>query len=186
MSQLKASGIQEAQSQMLHNQIQSIKEQFQQLDQLDVRSVPENIFIHHFLPVFCGERTENVQETVAMWVNIAGSNFHPVNVVNNSGEVVAQVPPLQNNKALDPSRSHSNIAYALKESQAKADLSPIAAQNALTNQLGSKLDNMTEGTDVRNKPLEEKWTELLTKYGKVDTKKASSAEDDGAGDSFGF
>jgi hypothetical protein len=183
----KPKSIQEVQTQMLQDQIDSIKEQFQQLDRLDVRTVPENIFVHHFLPVFAGEKKENVQETVAMWVNIAGSNFHPVNVVNNQGQVVAQVPPLQNNKALDPSKSTSNLAYAVKESRAKAELSPIGAQAMLTNQLSSKLDNMTQDFTSKNKPLEDMWMDLLNKYGKgPDSKKDNKGNQDDLGDPFGF
>lgn len=186
MSQIKPKGIQEMQTQILQNQIETIKEQFQQLDRLDVRTVPENIFVHHFLPVFSGERQENVQEAVAMWANIAGSNFHPVNIVNNVGEVVAQVPPLQNNNALDPSKSQSNLAYAVKESRAKADLSPIGAQAILSNQLGNKLDHMTQEMQEKNKPLEEKWAELLAKYGKTPAKKNADSSQEDAGDPFGF
>lgn len=187
MSQFKPKGIQEIQTQMLQDQIETIKEQFQQLDRLDVRTVPENIFVHHFLPVFAGEKKENVQETVAMWANIAGSNFHPVNVVNNVGEVVAQVPPLQNNNALDPSKSQSNIAYAVKESRAKAELSPVGAQAILSNQLSSKLDNMTQDIQSKNKPLEEKWAELLAKYGKGPASKSNSKDQqEDLGDPFGF
>lgn len=185
MSDNKPKSIQEIQTHMLQNQINTIKEQFQQLDRLDVRTVPENIFTHYFLPVFSGEQKENVQEAVAMWVNIAGSNFHPVNIVNNVGEVVAQVPPLQNNNALDPSKSSSNLAYAVKESKARAELSPMGAQAMLTNQLTNKLNVMTEGTNEKNQPLQEKWTELLSKYGKAPANKATNTQED-QGDPFGF
>ena len=187
MSVNKAKSIEEMQTQMLQNQINTIKEQFQQLDRLDVRTVPENIFIHHFLPVFSGERKENVQEAVAMWANIAGSNFHPVNVVNNNGEVVAQVPPLQNNLALDPSKNSSNLAYAVKESKAKAELSPIGAQAMLTSQLTSKLNNMTQDLSDKNEPVKDLWFELLRKYGKAPTDKTTNDESqENQGDLFGF
>lgn len=178
--------IQAIQTNMLKEQIETIRGQFEQLDRLDVRTIPENIFVHHFLPVFSGEKTENVQEALAMWVNIAGSNFHSVNVVNPQGEVVAQVPPLQNNNALDPSKKHTNLAYTLKEAQVKSELSPMAAQSLLSNQLIGKLDNMTQDIAEKNKPLEQRWTDLLAKYGKASKADEKRSDTDTEGDPFGF
>lgn len=178
--------MQEIQTQMLQTQINTIKEQFRQLDKLDVRTIPEAIFVHHFLPVFSGERTENAQEALSMWVNIAGSNFHPVNVVNNRGEVVAQVPPLQNNAVLDPSSSNSNLGYAVKESNAKANLSPLGAQAMLTNQLTNKLTSMTVNLESKNKPHEKMWNDLLAKYGKAPATKDPEENQQEQGDPFGF
>lgn len=186
MADIKTKSIQEMQTQMLQNQINTIKEQFKQLDKLDVRTIPENIFVHHFLPVFSGERTENVQEAVSMWANIAGSNFHPVNVVNSVGDIVAQVPPLQNNTALDPAKSASNLAYAVKESNAKANIAPMGAQAILTHQLTNKLNSMTDELDVKNKPHEQMWLDLLSKYGKAPVSKQAKQEQEDQGDPFGF
>jgi hypothetical protein len=178
--------MQEIQTRMLQTQINTIKEQFKQLDKLDVRTIPEAIFVHHFLPVFSGERTENAQEALSMWVNIAGSNFHPVNVVNDVGEVVAQVPPLQNNGALDPSNSASNLSYAIKESNAKANLSPLSAQAMLTNQLTNKLTSMTADLESKNKHHEQMWTDLLSKYGKAPATQKNKEQEEEQGDPFGF
>lgn len=186
MKDFKSTNIQAMQTQMLQNQINTIKQQFDQLDKLDVRTIPENIFVHHFLPVFSGERTENVQEVVSMWVNIAGSNFHPVNVVNNVGDIVAQVPPLQNNTALDPAKSASNLAYAVKESNAKASIAPLGAQAMLTNQLTNKLNSMTDDLHTKNKPHEQMWLDLLSKYGKAPVTKQAKQEQEDQGDPFGF
>lgn len=179
--------IHELQTQMLQDKINAIKQQFDQLDRADVRTVPENIFVHHFLPVFCGEKKENIQETVAMWTNIAGGSFKPVNIVSTMGEVVAQVPPLQNNRTLDPSKKNNNLAYAIKESRAREGLMPVTAQAVLTNQLASKLDSMTQNIQDENKPLEEKWNELLARYGKTkSTNVVAKEENEDEGDPFGF
>lgn len=178
--------MQSVQTNMLREQIETIRGQFEQLDRLDVRTIPENIFVHHFLPVFSGEKKENAQEALAMWVTIAGSNFHSVNVVNAQGQVVAQVPPLQNNNSLDPSKKQTNLAYAVKEAQIKSELSPMAAQTNLSNQLIGKLDNMMQDVQEKNKPLEQRWTELLSKYGKVNKTDDEQGDADAAGDPFGF
>lgn len=177
----------EIQTEMLKGQIKTIKEQFQKLDKLDVRTIPEAIFVHHFLPVFSGERKENAQESLAMWVNIAGSNFHPVNIVNPKGEVVAQVPPLQNNAVLDPSSSKSNLSYAVQESNARAGLSPLGSQTILTNQLTNKLNALTSEIDAKNVPHEKMWKDLLTKYGKgPKNTQQKEINNQAEGDPFGF
>jgi hypothetical protein len=186
MANVENKSMQEIQTEMLQNQINKIKQQFEQLDKLDVRTVPENIFVHHFLPVFSGEKTENVQEALSMWVNIAGSNFHPVNIVNGNGEIVAQVPPIQNNTVLDPSNRASNLSYAVKEANAKAGLSPLGAQAMLTNQLTNKLTNMTADLNSKNKPHEQMWNDLFNKYGKSSTSDKSKNQQAEEGDVFGF
>lgn len=176
------------QTQMLLRQIRDSEAQFAELDKLNVRSVPEGIFVHHFLPFFSGEVKENSQELLSNWLTIAGSAVSPVNIVAN-GRVVAQVPPIQNNEALDPSAKQQDvgIGYALKESNAMASLSPVAGNAMLSSHLGNKLNAMTSHLEESNKEHERKWNELLKHYGKkplgqVEQSKQNTDE----GDIFGF
>lgn len=176
------------QTQMLLRQIHESEQQFAELDKLNVRSVPENIFVHHFLPFFSGEVKENRQELLSNWLIIAGSAVSPVNIVAN-GRIVAQVPPIQNNEALDPSSKtqDTGIGYALKESNAMASLSPTAGNAMLSGHLGNKLNAMTSHMEDSNKVHEEKWNKLLQHYGKkpLGYKEESNKNSD-QGDIFGF
>ena len=176
------------QTQMLLRQIHESEQQFAELDKLNVRSVPENIFVHHFLSFFSGEVKENKQELLSNWLTIAGGAVNPVNIVSN-GRIVAQVPPIQNNEALDPSTKtqDTGIGYALKESNAMASLSPTAGNAILSGHLGNKLNAMTSHLEDSNKAHEKKWDDLLKHYGKkpLNYKEDSSKTDD-EGDVFGF
>lgn len=176
------------QQDILKEQIRVFKEQFGELDKINVRTIPENMFVYHFLPYFSGEVKENSQEIITNWLTIAGSAVNPVNILDANGRVVAQVPPMQNNSGLDPAAtSESNLAYAAKEAKAMAGLSPVAAQNILSNELSIKLSSMTKELEASNAEHENKWNELLKHYGKAvkpDNVKDNINSD--AGDIFGF
>jgi hypothetical protein len=176
------------QTEVLKEQIRQFEKQFEELDRLNVRTIPENMFVHHFLPFFAGEVKENAQEIMTNWLTIAGSAVSPVNVVNTAGQVVAQVPPVQNNAGLDPTaQSDANIAYSAKEAKAMMGLSPIAAQNILSSELGVKLSAMTKNIAVSNADHEKRWDTLLGHYGKKTTgSKENTAVQEDAGDIFGF
>lgn len=176
------------QTEILKEQIRVFEAQFQELDKLNIRTIPENMFVHHFLPFFAGEVKENAQEIMTNWLTIAGSAVSPVNVVDPQGRVVAQVPAIQNNEGLDPSaKSDSNIAYSVKEAKAVTGLSPIAAQNILRSDLGIKLTAMTNSITKSNAVHEGKWTSLLNHYGKgVKTDSKVNTEGNDSGDIFGF
>ncbi len=177
------------QTQMLLRQMEESKQQFAELNKLDVRSVPENIFVHHFLPFFSGEVKENRQELLSNWLTIAGKAVNPVNIVDTSGKVVAQVPAIQNNEALDPSarQSEVGIGYVLKESNALSNISRVAGNNLLTSHLGNKLGAMTSHLEESNKAHEQKWNDLLKHYGKkpLNYKESDKVNSD-EGDIFGF
>lgn len=179
--------IEDAQTAALKTQISLLKTQFDELDKVNVRAIPEAMFVHHFLPFFAGETSENSQEIITNWLTVAGSAINPVNVVDRAGRVVIQVPPIQNSESLDPTAvSNINLAYTAKESGAMSSLSPQAAQNIMTAGLSVKLNAMTKDIDKSNQAHEKKWDDLLMHYGK---KKPAGTNKDNGGDSedvFGF
>jgi len=161
------SNIQDVQKQLLIKQIEEAQEQFLELDKRNVRSIPENMFVHHFLPFFSGETTENAQESINNWITIAGSPMHPVNIVNSQGQVVAQVPPINNNAILDPaSDKEINMAYAMKEAKSLSGLSPTAGQNLIIGKLSEKLDTLTAHVSDKQTEMQDRWNDLLKHYNK--------------------
>jgi len=180
--------IKDVQTQILNKQIEDAQEQFAELDKRLVRSIPENMFVHHFLPFFSGETTENAQEAMTNWITIAGSPMHPVNIVNQQGQVVAQVPPINNNNALDPTGKDTNMAYAMKEAKSLSGLSPIAGQELILGKLSEKLDNMTAGLDQKQTGMQERWNDLLKHYNKppIGHKSTNDKQTSDDSDVFGF
>lgn len=56
-------------------------------------TIPEELFVKYFLPMFAGEPKENYPETAAQeWMRISIKGMSRVNVVNKAGETVAVVP----------------------------------------------------------------------------------------------
>jgi hypothetical protein len=182
------SNIQDIQKQILIKQIEQAQEQFSELDKRNVRSIPENMFVHHFLPFFSGETTENAQESITNWITIAGSPMHPVNIVNSQGQVVAQVPPINNNGALDPTGKDTNIAYAMKEAKSLSGLSPNAGQNLILGKLSEKLDAMTAKATDNQTQMQERWNDLLKHYNKkpIGAAAANDKQQTDESDVFGF
>ena len=58
-------------------------------------TVPEDIFVNNYLDYFKNIKNQTEESPLyVQWVNIAGSVFEEVDLVNSKGEVVATVPPL--------------------------------------------------------------------------------------------
>jgi hypothetical protein len=181
------SSIEDAQTLALKSQISLLKTQFDELDRVNVRAIPEAMFVHHFLPFFAGETQENSQEIIGNWLTVAGSAINPVNVVDRAGRVVIQVPPIQNSESLDPTAiSNVNLAYTAKESGAMSSLSPQAAQNIMSAGLGVKLTAMTKDIQKSNEAHEKKWDDLLVHYGKKKPVTGNKDNSAGSEDIFGY
>jgi hypothetical protein len=66
------------------------------------RTVPRDAFVRHFLPFFAGLITDNVESRQRKWLDIAGSMFMEVSVVNERLETIATVPMLQRSDVFAP------------------------------------------------------------------------------------
>lgn len=150
----------------LNDRMQMLKDGFEQLSKVDVRQVPEVIFVNYFLPLFCGEDTPmDKMELLSQWYVIAGNNYAPVNVVNSSGEFIIQVPPIHDRSVTNKTdNSKENIDYVFKHAKEKSTLSPVMGQNIITNYLKSVFDKMSADTDSK---ISEQWVKLFKHYGKI-------------------
>lgn len=172
--------VREIQSRALDEKIKQMKEDFDQLDKLNIRSIPENIFVFNFLPFFCGEKVENSNYLLNTWLDIAGSNYKPVNVVDNNGKVVITVPPIHDNNAIEPvTNRRDDLSYMFRESREKSTLSPNLGINIVNDALGSRFHKVIR--DTQNSPIKEKWLALFRHYGKtpalLDTPKEVEGDD---------
>jgi len=59
----------------------------------DIASIPENVFVAIFLPWFAGQSTDP-RIDVNTWLNISGSPYKSVKVIDSSGDVSYVIPPL--------------------------------------------------------------------------------------------
>jgi hypothetical protein len=166
--------------------IQEMKLGFDSLNQLNVRSIPEVLFVNNFLPLFCGEISNKLpmfNDLLNVWLNIAGTNYSPVNVVDNKGNVIIVVPPINDKDILKPIISRTeDIAYVFMEAKAKSVMSPSIGANIIAEGLGSRISSLI--TQEKPTTIQEQWTKLFTHYSKMGKVKPKSIVTDGVEDDF--
>lgn len=150
---------------VLKDRIAQQKEQFAKMNLNAIRTIPENIFITHFLPFFAGEGSKNIDEVLETWHRISGNNFTPVNIVDNKGNVVIQVPPIHNGEYFKPIVNRKiDMAYHMRVAREKSMASPKLGERIVSEQLGEKLSEMIEDSD--HSEVTEKWMALFKHYKK--------------------
>lgn len=131
----------------------------------NINAIPEEVFVHHFLPMFCGEIPPN-SDLPAMWAAVAGNPFMPVNVIDKDHKVIYQVPALYDREAVylgerDP-RANS-MMHVVITMQQMANISPAQANNYLAYQL--QLRNMLRASPELEKRIQQ-LNEIFKRYGK--------------------
>ena len=86
----------------------------------DITSLPEEVFVHTFLPLFHGDVKDIETRTILTqdWVNIAGGPSEEVSIVNNKGEEIYKVPPIFNSSAISVTeKGRKSIAEIITTSE---------------------------------------------------------------------
>lgn len=151
----------------LKNKENVLKKQFAEVEQNNKPTVPENIFVFHFLPLFSGESTANKESLLENWYLIAGTPYHEVNVINESGEVVAVVPPILNRKILPIKTERdkgADLDSMFKTAIQNSSLHPNLGNKMIISELSSRFLNHLSLEN--NAVLKESWDKLLSHYGK--------------------
>lgn len=157
--------------------MERLQNEFNALDKEDVRSLPEGIFIRDFLPLFSGETTQDKETLLSYWYLIAGTPYHPVNLIDDTGRVVAQVPPLQDRNVLSAKPNNAKeLSVVFEEAKQKSSLSPALGQQIIASALNNQLETKT--TQVINEAWVKQWEVVLARYGKTmnKTNTASSSQ----------
>lgn len=167
MDQTLNNPITQLQQLQLNERVSGLRKDFAAMNQHHVRTLPEAIFVTHFLPFFAGEPTaRKPEELLAYWYQFAGNAYNPVNLLDSQGKLVIQVPPLQDNQAFHPIVDRNeDISFAIKHAREKSTISPILGQNLLAQSLAARMETMLAETE--NKALVEAWTALFQHYGKL-------------------
>lgn len=148
----------------LTNSIADMQNGFSRMGDALRRTVPENIFVHHFLPVFSGQKTDDIDNILEYWIRISNGPMNSVAVVDTLGQIKVVVPPLHNNLILNPDKSEDvNIAYAAKEAKAREGYAPVMAQSILAQALGKKYGSMLDVSP--NETNDEQWRKVFETYG---------------------
>lgn len=176
--------LRELQQRQFDDRLKFLKNGFAEMEKLNVRTLPEVIFVTYFLPLFSGESKENADNLISQWFNIAGTNYSSVNIVDNNGNFIIKIPPLHDRNSMTPILDRSeDIAYAFNLAHQKASLSPRLANNIIANELNSRYNSITKSDYVN---LKEDWDKVFKHYGKNLDKGDSSNNTSGGEDEFEF
>lgn len=145
-------------------EIQRITSQLEAVASRDISNVPERVFREVFLPMFAGKEDLVYPATTQIWANIAGSYYAPVNIVNEKNEILYTVPPLMNNKAVNPvSSDEIPIAHVVATAKQYANMHPAQGAAYLDAELTKRSLLMRLPSNV----LEDiaTWNKIFERYG---------------------
>ena len=140
------------------------------------RRIPEPVFRELFLPFFLGERpAEEQPELIAHWIGLIGSASLPADIVDATGTVLFQVPPVYDTDQLDTmSRNPKGDSFQKVFTNYADDLKvhPAIGARYLAEQLTLKLDTNLHGEQASSSSYS--WRPALEYYKLVPTKTESS------------
>lgn len=123
------------------------------------KTIPEPIFVRHFLPCFLG--LDQSPGWAAEWVSVAGTPAAEVSVVDQTGRELYRVPPLMATQSLsfkDQQTSFRDIAETCKTQE-----NTLAGPHAyLADAMMSKISAMS---NPEISEVQARWTEIGKRYG---------------------
>lgn len=154
--------------QRIADQIDGIADSLEQAGS-NISVLQERLFVRIFLPFFCGEEVQEKEKIMQAWINTAGGQYKPIDVVNEKGEVIYRVPPLFDREAWItniPNHSQPALSDVATTAQQLANVSPRRAQAYLDNELNSRgFNNKKHTLDLAIQGLIQ-WNAIFERYGK--------------------
>lgn len=136
---------------------------------VEVHSIPEPVFVQHFLPLFAGEIQETEALNYTTWIEkVAGSDRAPVNVIDLNYNVLFVVPPLLDASVIEQTTSGGSGTMSRIERQ----YSRLKEIDAGASQI--YLEKMLKGSHLKEKPTQQvidnvkTWNEIFRRYGRED------------------
>lgn len=132
--------------------------------------IPEEVFIHHFLPYFSGEKPMTKESKVMEnWVSISGTPTNEVAVLDKTGKELYRVPPVFDTNILDvtsrnlgESMSDIYAGFAMRKNNL-----PAIANTFLANSLENRLSTLVDAGEAS--PNQKRWSEIISRYQKPNT-----------------
>ena len=148
------------------------------------RKIPEPVFRELFMPFFLGERpAEEQPELLAHWIGLVGSASLPADIVDVSGNVLFQIPPVYDTAQLDVlSRNPDadNFQKVFTNYIDDSKLHPAIGQRYLAEQLSKKLDTNLNGEQATASKYS--WRPALEYYKLITPAAATSSSTAAASD----
>ncbi len=127
------------------------------------RVFPEHLFVSVWLPIFAGKTDEinGKKVTISDWLDVSGTAFHEVAIINKEGKILFYVPPLIRDTPMATKR-HSNdtMMELMAEYESYARLHPKMGKSFLDNVVSNKIPR--KPADVR---YIRRWNNIFAHYG---------------------
>jgi len=121
----------------------------------------ESVFVEYFLDHFKSGLSDIHSALTLKWIELAGSPFNEVDIVNDNGEVIYTVPPLIIRPDINDSVENMNFQNIIATYQLKKN--NMAALG--TNYINGQLNNVGSGIEAPNKNIyTERWHNIFKRY----------------------
>lgn len=150
----------------LKSDINRINDLMQEQANESLVRITERQFKEVFLPFFAGEENLPYKVDAGNWEKIAGGPFKAVNVVNEYGEVLFQVPPLLNREAISvyEQEGEDALGEVLGRANNLMNIFPARGRQLLNHHFAHRL-NTTQGDDKLLETIEI-WNKIFKRYNK--------------------
>jgi len=126
-----------------------------------VSTLPEVVFKEYFLNFFMNKmNTPDRALKYAKWIELSGSPYNEVTIIDNTGKSLYNVPPIYAKPILSDSvinTTFSNIAntYMLKHNRLASEGSQY---------LNGELKKVADGMSVKNDEIIQRWSDIFKRY----------------------
>lgn len=165
--------------------INTVAQNLHEIASQDVAKLPEDQFVHVFLPLLARDAELPYPVTMADWISIAGGPCKPVDVFDNAtGQTLFRVPPFLDYHGINPVRDIHNRAAGqaaftdIVATAAKlAGLHPNQAKAFIEQSLRERASFMNNTAVLALHVLQ--WNAILGRYGReplyAESEKAAGA-----------
>lgn len=125
--------------------------------------LPENIFVEYFLDFFRNYNTGNLNEPLNLkWVELSGSPYNSVDILNANGDIIYTVPPLMVHPDLEGKPIEDfNFSKMVGEYKLRSNRLQTDADNYVHKQLDG-LDKQITPPDMVD--IQAHWNAIFARY----------------------
>lgn len=104
--------------------------------------MPEQQFVKVFLPVLANGFINGNDEALDIhkWMSVAGGPLRPVDIIDESGEVLFTVPPIYETTGIHSDNSHNSVFDIMSNLKLELQNNPIEADRRIRDRFFTSLD----------------------------------------------
>ena len=140
---------------------EQINNLFDELVVIENAKLPEDIFVEYFLEHFKYGGGDINNPLNIKWVELSGSVYNEVDIIDDMGNVIYTVPPLLDRATVDEEAIKLNFSNIAATYVLKSNNLPSVGVNYLNNKIGN-LDKMVESKNTNI--YSERWASVFNRY----------------------